>query len=485
MSQIPRTPTPSNPDEIMRQADTAHRSGDLRTAERLYRALLALNPMHGEVLFRLASICEATGRMQDALTLYKGSASTSDTIAAPHAALASLLERANRIDDAVAAVRNALRIDPRHPQALIIGARLSRRNGNVQQAREMLELCLKRSAGAPKRHLATVHLELAQTLDELGQYDEAFERCREGKGHWLEMPECRRFSLESMRGIIAETLSFLKPGCVDTWADPGPDPHGYPPIFFVGFPRSGTTLTERMLESHPALIGSDETPFLGEMMKSGAQLLGVTRVEGFLARLGDLTPAHIAQLRAGYWAAASARLAGVDLAQKRLVDKMPLNIFSLPLVRRVFPGAKIIMALRDPRDCTLSCFMQMFEPNPSMIHFGTPETTAQFYAGVMDCWFASREHLGLSYIESGYEDLTQDPEGAARRLIDFLGLPWDPAVMDFQKKASERVLSTPSYRAVSQPISGKAVARWKNYQAKLAPVLPILEPYVRRLGYEP
>ena len=484
MSQSPRPQGPANPQQMMRQADAAHRAGDIRTAERLYRGLLAMSPMNAEVLFRLGSICEGTGRTQDAITMYKGSASTSETVAAPHAALGSLLERANRIEEATSAIRTALRIDPRHPQALIVGARLSRRNGNAEQAREMLELCLKRSAGAPPRHFATVHLDLCQALDALGRYDEAFERAREGKQHWLQMPEARRFTLQNMESIVKETLAFLRPGCADAWADPGPDPHGHPPIFFVGFPRSGTTLTERMLESHPSLAASDETPFLGDLIKMSAKMLGATKVDGFLDRLGELTPAQIAELRAAYWAAAGQRLAGVDLTQKRLVDKMPLNIFSLPMARRIFPSAKVIMALRDPRDCTLSCFMQMFEPNPSMIHFATPETTAAFYSKVLDCWFAIKEHLGMQAIESRYEDLTADPEAAAKRLIDFIGLPWDPAVLDYQKRASEKVLSTPSYRAVSEPISRKAVARWKNYEDKLAPTLPILEPYVRRLGYD-
>lgn len=484
MSQFQRPGGPVNPEELMRQADAAHRGGDFRAAERQYRTLLALNPMNAEVLFRLASICEATGRVQDAIAMYKGSASATDSVAAPHAALASILERSNRTEEATVAVRKALSIDPRHPQALIIGARISRRNGNPAQARDMLELCLKRSAGAPPRHLATVHLDLAQTLDELGQHDDAFDRARDGKQIWLQMPEARRFALENMQGIVNETLSFLRPGCVDGWSDPGPDPHGPPPVFFVGFPRSGTTLTERILESHSAIASTDEKPFLADMIKSASKTLGATKVEGFLGRLGELTQPQIAELRAGYWKAASASLAGIDLSRKRLLDKVPLNIFSLPIARRVFPDAKVIMALRDPRDCTISCFMQMFEPNPSMVHFATPETTARFYASVLDCWFGIREHLGMAWIESRYEDLIQDTEGSARRLIEFLGLAWEPSVMDFQERAKERLLSTPSYRAVSEPISNKAVARWKHYESKLAPVMPILDPYVKRLGYE-
>lgn len=475
---------PSNPADLMRQADAAHRAGDLRSAERMYRTLLALQPTHPETLFRLGTICESTGRSEDAVAMYRASAAGSETVAAPHAALGTLLERMNRIEEAQRAIATALRIDGRFPQALVTGARLSRRTGNIEQAKKMLEVALKRTENAPPRFIASVHLELAQTFDEAGQPDDAFRHCVLGKTVWAEAPETKRFKIESLYTVIEPTRAFLKPGCTSGWSDPGVDPHGPAPVFFVGFPRSGTTLTEQMLASHPALVGTDEAPFTANMVKAAAKMLGAGGIPEFLNMLGGLTDEQIGQLRAGYWEQAERVVRGVDLRAKRLVDKVPLNIMSLPIIRRVFPAAKVIMAIRDPRDVCLSCFMQQFEPNPAMVHFARLDTTAALYAGVMDCWLGARDHLGLDFLESKYEDLTADPERAARQLIAFLGLEWDDRVMEYRKRASERAISTPSYRAVSEPVNTRAVARWTRYESHLAPILPTLEPYVRTLGYQ-
>jgi Flp pilus assembly protein TadD len=487
-----QAPLSRDPAQLLQQADAAHRAGDVRTAERIYRAFLAIHPMHPEVLYRLGSICESTGRLGDAINMYRGSASGSPDNPAPHAALATALERVNQLDHARQAVGTALKLDPRHPPALKVGARLARRTGQLEPAKQMLEQALKRAEGAPPRFTSSVRLELGQTLDAMGRYDEAFEQFQLGKAIWLEMPESRRFKLESMSIVINNMLQFVKPGCTDAWNTPGvapdADPHGPPPVFFIGFPRSGTTLTEQMLGAHPDIVGTDEAPFVADMIKKAAAMLGATKIEGFFERLGELTTQQVAELRAGYWAAAEnalrGPLQGVPLSSKRLIDKVPLNVLSLPMIRRVFPNAKIIMALRDPRDCCLSAFMQQFEPNPAMVHFGALSTTARFYAGVMDCWLAARTHLGLDWIESRYEDLAADPETAARSLLTFIGLPWNERVLKAHTQQDPtRALSTPSYQAVTQPVSTRAVARWKHYERHVAPVQQTLAPYIKALGY--
>ncbi|MEA5557585.1 tetratricopeptide repeat-containing sulfotransferase family protein [Nodularia spumigena] len=473
-------PTSRDPAQLLKEADAAHRAGDVRTAERIYRAFLAIHPMHPEVLFRLGSICESTGRLADAVNMYRGSASGSPDNPAPHAALATALERINQLDHARQAVAAALKLDPRHPPALKIGARLARRAGQLEPSKQMLEQALKRTEGAPPRFISSVRLELGQTLDALGRYDEAFEQFQLGKAIWLEMPESRRFKLESMSIVINNMLQFVKPGCTESWNAPGvapdADPYGLPPVFFVGFPRSGTTLTEQMLGAHPDVVGTDEAPFVSDMIKKAAAMLGATKIEGFFERLSELNTQQIAQLRAGYWQAAEhalrGPLQGAPLASKRLIDKVPLNILSLPMIRRVFPDAPVIVALRDPRDCCLSAFMQQFEPNPAMVHFGALSTTARFYAGVMDCWLAARENLNLRWIESRYESFAAEPEAAARALLTFIGLPWH-----------DRVVPPPSHQTASHSADSGAIAHWKHYERHMAPVMQTLSPYLKALRY--
>jgi hypothetical protein len=153
------------------------------------------------------------------------------------------------------------------------------------------------------------------------------------------------------------------------------------------------------------------------------------------------------------------------------------------MVYRLFPDARVIVVLRDPRDCCLSCFMQPFLPNQAMVNFLTLKQTVRFYAAVMDLWRHYRSELDLNYIEVRYEDLVEQFEPTARRLVDFVGEPWNDAVMKFFEHARTRDVRTPSYAAVASPIYSRAVGRWQHYHAQMEPVLEILQPYVAEFGY--
>ncbi|HLW74332.1 MAG TPA: sulfotransferase [Gammaproteobacteria bacterium] len=165
------------------------------------------------------------------------------------------------------------------------------------------------------------------------------------------------------------------------------------------------------------------------------------------------------------------------------VDKLPLNSVFIPLLRRLFPGARFLFALRDPRDVVLSCFMQSFALNEAMRHFLTLQETAAYYAAVMQVGADSVKRLPEAAHRVRYEDVVQDLEGEARRLLGFLGLPWEPGVLDFQQTARKRRINTPSYHQVAQPIYASAKQRWRRYEGQLASVLPVLEPFVKRFGY--
>jgi hypothetical protein len=155
----------------------------------------------------------------------------------------------------------------------------------------------------------------------------------------------------------------------------------------------------------------------------------------------------------------------------------------LPLMQRLFPASRFIFALRDPRDVVLSCFMQGFDLNEAMRHFLSLEETARYYAAVMGVGADAAERLGPRLHRVRYEDVVADTEGEARRLLAFLGLAWEPAVLEFQKTARSRRINTPSYSQVAEPIYTRAKERWRRYETQLAPVLPVLEPFVKRFGY--
>jgi hypothetical protein len=167
-----------------------------------------------------------------------------------------------------------------------------------------------------------------------------------------------------------------------------------------------------------------------------------------------------------------------------VIDKVPLNIINIGFINLVFPDSKIIVALRDPRDSCLSCFMQDFELNSAMIHFLSLDKAVRFYTQVMGAWLHFRQIITLPFISVRYEDTVRDIETEAKRLIDFLALDWEPDVLQFYRRAAEQVITTPSYVAVTEPVHSRAIGRWRNYEKHFASLLPLLEPFVEDFGYD-
>ena len=153
-----------------------------------------------------------------------------------------------------------------------------------------------------------------------------------------------------------------------------------------------------------------------------------------------------------------------------------MNIVHLGLIARLFPDARILLALRDPRDVCLSCYLQTFEMNPAMSQFLDLEDTARFYASVMGLWLHYKRTLRLNCLETRYEDVVDNLETAARRLLNFIGLGWDPAVLEFYEAARQRRVYTPSYQAVTQPVYRGSAGKWQHTQPNWLPRYRLLNP---------
>ena len=166
-----------------------------------------------------------------------------------------------------------------------------------------------------------------------------------------------------------------------------------------------------------------------------------------------------------------------------LIGKLPLNTLFLPLINRVFPDARVVFAIRDPRDVCLSCFMQNFALNEAMAHFLDLELTVEYYVEVMETGLAALEMLPIKAHRVRYEELVHEPETECRALLEFLDLEWDPVVLEFHRHQSGRQIETPSYPQVSQPLYSHSIGRWRKYEDQMAPHLERLAPLVRRLGY--
>jgi hypothetical protein len=165
------------------------------------------------------------------------------------------------------------------------------------------------------------------------------------------------------------------------------------------------------------------------------------------------------------------------------VDKFPDLSTTLGLYRKILPDAKIIVALRDPRDVVLSCYFQNLPLNNGSIPYLDLQTTAQKYINTLETWLESKVHFQDGWIETRYEDWVLDTEREAKRVIEFLELEWNPAVLDFHKR--NKTVSSPTFADVSRPIYKGALGRWKKYEKQLSPVLEKLHPICEKLGYTP
>jgi hypothetical protein len=247
-------------------------------------------------------------------------------------------------------------------------------------------------------------------------------------------------------------------------------------VFLVGFPRSGTTLLEHVMASHPQIETLEERDLL---IDAGADFI-VPR-EG-LAKLSARGGEDLAPYREAYWKRAAEN--GLVRSRSVFVDKMPLNSILLCLVAKLFPGAKVLIALRDPRDVVLSCFRRRFGMTAQMYELLTLEGAARYYDAVNLLLVLYRRRLGLQTHTLRYEDLIANFEGETARLCMFLDIPMNAAMANFAVRARERVANTPSAAQVARGLFTQGVGQWRRYRQQLTPVMPILAPWVERHGYE-
>jgi hypothetical protein len=201
------------------------------------------------------------------------------------------------------------------------------------------------------------------------------------------------------------------------------------------------------------------------------------------AGLAAATPAALHQSRQNYFRAMDLSL-GRPVGGRLLIDKNPSYTFLIPAFIRIFPEAKFLIALRDPRDVVLSCFMQNLPLNHASAAWLTLDGAAQEYADMMTFWRTIKSRMNNSFLEVRYEDMVNDLESVARQTLDFLGVSWDTRVLGFDEHARKKTVCSPTYADVTQPVYKRAVGRWQHYQKHLEPHLEKLAPFIKAFGYE-
>ena len=248
-------------------------------------------------------------------------------------------------------------------------------------------------------------------------------------------------------------------------------------VFLLGFPRSGTTLLEVVLEGHPDVVSLEESELLidsvREFMRGPSDLDRL-----MLADVKSLEP-----LRAAYWRLVAD--AGMQVAGKVFVDKHPLNTLKLPLIARLFPQAKILFACRDPRDVVLSCFRHRFQMSAPIYELLSLEGAARYYDAVMALAVRLTTAFKLNMCLVRHEDVVTEFSREMKRVCAYLDLEWVPAMGDFALRTQKRAVLTPSTAQLVRGLNTEGLGQWRRYHAELSPVLSLLEPWVKRFYYAP
>ena len=248
------------------------------------------------------------------------------------------------------------------------------------------------------------------------------------------------------------------------------------PIFLIGFPRSGTTLLDTILRSHPLVDVLEEKPIIDKYIEKLEN-----KIDSRFDILKFANSSLKKEMRKFYF---DQRNKYLNDNNKIIIDKMPLNIIYVGEIIRYFPNAKFILAIRHPNDCILSCFMQNFLLNHAMANFLNLKDSAKLYDSVMKLWEIYKSKFSIDFHTIKYEDLISNFEGSISDLLKFLDLSWSDEVSEFYKTSQRRgMIATPSYNQVNQPLYSKSIGRWKNYEKELMEGKKYLESWIKKYDY--
>ena len=249
------------------------------------------------------------------------------------------------------------------------------------------------------------------------------------------------------------------------------------PIFLIGFPRSGTTLLDTILRSHPSIEVLEEEPIIDEMINSLEKI-----INNDFSKLENLDENLFNQIRTIYF---EKRNQYINHDKNKIfIDKLPLNIVNVGEIVRFFPNAKFILALRNPYDSVLSCFMQTFSLNHAMSNFLNIDDAAELYDSVMNLWSSYSENLSIKSHTVKYENIVKNFDKTITDLINFLELEWSDNVKNFNETAKKRgIINTPSFDQVNIPLYSRSIDRWKNYEYNFINVKHILNKWAKKFNY--
>jgi tetratricopeptide (TPR) repeat protein len=451
----------SRPDDSslrFKLACAAWLAGDLATVEREFANIIQREPGHLRAHEALARLYVFIDRLPEALEHARAALSLAPADSDARITCAAALHR-NGLTAEAWQIFQPIADDPAlsDGRAIELLARLAPSVNREQQALERLSRRLAAS-DAPSAEKLQLHFAAVELLDRLGRYDEAFDHAT--RGHLL-----RPRPHDPARHAAAVTTHIRHCTSRRMRSLPRALQSTRRPVFIVGMPRSGTSLIEQILASHPQVHGAGELPDLVRIAR-----LAADNPAGWLAApaaLDGLSLNKINELSAQYLA----KLSSVNDTATYVIDKLPLNFLYLDLIALLFPECHVIHCVRDPLDTCVSCYLTNFADGSEFAR-DLPHLASYHrqYQRLMRHW---KRTLRLPILDVSYEQMVEDQEGQTRRLLEFLGLPWDRRCLEFH--STRRVVGTASREQVRRPLYKSSVGRWRNYEKHLGPLMLGLE----------
>jgi tetratricopeptide (TPR) repeat protein len=452
---------PTNPQARHDLGAVLRDCGQGELAAQQLREAIRLKPAFIEAHNNLGLALRDLGRIEEAKQCFREALRLDPTHVKARNNLGNALESEGRLDEALAEFRETVRLDPHNAVAIAALSNLAaagRFRFTEEDVRAIAQRVGREDLPLDDRH--QLHFALALMSDRAGNHADAFKHYRRGnelRQEW-ERRRGNSFDAEAQEWLVDRLIATFTPAYFEQVNSFGRNSEL--PIFIVGMMRSGTTLAEQILASHPRVYGAGELPILGQMIDSLPQRLGMAESYPEVIRRLDAATAQTLAEEYGQ------RLKERGGEAERVVDKMPANFLNLGVIATLFPRARIIHCRRDPIDTCLSCFFHNFgESIPYTLDLRHLGQYYRAYERLMAHW--SRV-LPMPIFELNYEELTANQEATSRRLVAFCGLEWDERCLRFHE--TQRVVRTASLLQVRQPLFRSSVGRWKRFEDFLQPL---------------
>jgi len=449
--------------------------GQMQDAKDCFERSIKIDPTYFQGRYNLANVCGAEGDTDRARKLYRQVIKQRGDFVDALANLSRILEQDHELDEARSLAEKAANLSPQNFFARLTLANLAKREHRYDEVLHHLHPLLESGSLSPVNYAVAAGL-CAQANEKQEDYSQAIHQFENANDTLFQLHADAMvgprsiYSPESLKTLL-DFFAVTKPA-----ERPTEDTNPKTPAFLVGFPRSGTTLLDQILSSHSRIT------VLEEKENFEAFYTQFPATPDDLERLMACGSEQLQPWRDSYWQQITDEIEFAD--DLRIVDKLPLNIILLGHIRTLFPAARIIFALRDPRDVVFSCFQQRFGMNQAMFQFLKLETAVSYYDQVMSLAKIFKDDLSIPMHFVRYESVISDYDAEVNAVLEYLGLDWEDGVRDYQSTARKRRISTPSAPDVIRSLYTTSIGKWRHYSEFIGDRFAPLQKWVDYWGYE-